>query len=547
MSTKLGRGEFPSGHGPDDFECFGPPATEDGKFEGCFLADLGCFNQEGIDSNKFYHGAVVQSKKNNKFYTYFEWGRTGGKGDVQFIECSSKEEAHEEFSDQMHSKNDKRGEWAQIGGLKILRAKTGKDCYLVRPQAKRTVGLPDAQRLVHDDSSPVKKITSASTSLATTDTGKKGKKKVLAPVSKKWDAPTLQLLRDMNSLAVQYTRKSIDGGALPTQKVIEEGRDLLIAAQKRLIKVGRNLDDQIADRELRQLSYTLYSRISKTKRVGAPESEWILSEGNIDQWNLDLDAFENARNAIELGAEKEETEYDPFQGTDISMIHLSPDTREGNFLLNWMPKASRNKHGHVGNMQIANMWAIRQNYMQPLFDKVVKSIAAEGFRTKERPLFQPTRDDIDAADQKLFEQANVSLLFHGTRSQNVPGILRTGLRLPKELVGVVITGAMFGPGIYWADDWKKSDGYTSREGGYWAGGGGKVQGRKAFMFVANVAVGNPHVASGPKGYTSPPRGHHSVFGKADVSSVQNNEWIVFDKAQNTLAYLVEYDVKGRGY
>jgi predicted DNA-binding WGR domain protein len=547
MSRKLNRGEYPSGHSPNDFVCFGPPATEDGKFDSAMLADLGCFNQEGVDSNKYYFGCVCQSKKDQTFYAYFEWGRTGKSGEVQFFECSSKEEAHAVFAKQMHEKNDKRGEWATIAGLKVLRAKTGKDCYLVRPQAKRTVGLPDAQNLVHDESLLSKSDSGGGTALAVAEpkTGKKTKKIVKGSTAKRWDAQTLSLLKDMNALAVDYTRKSIEGGAIPTQGAIEEARDILTAAKKRLLKVGRQLDDQLTDSDLRQLSYMIYSRIGKAKRVGAPDSEWILSEQNIDRWSLDIDAFENALNAIELGAEEDEKEYDPFQGTDIEMIHIDKKTAEGDFLFKWMPTATANKHGHVGDMVIKNMWAIRQRYQLPKFDKTIAAIAAQGFKAKERPLFQPTRTDIPPEERKVFEKANVSLLFHGTRSVNVPGIIRTGLRLPKELVGVVITGAMFGPGIYWADDWKKSDGYTSREGGYWAGGGGGVRGRGAFMFAANVAVGNPYVADGPQGFTSPPRGHHSVFGKAGVSRVHNNEWIIFDSGQNTLAYLAEYDVKGR--
>lgn len=548
MATKLGKGEYPSGHGPDDFVCFGPPAVKDGEFDSVYLADLGCFNQQGVDSNKYYHGCVCQSKKDQTWYSYFEWGRTGKSGDVQFTECSSKEEAHSVFVKQMHDKNDKRGEWASIAGLQILRAKPGKDCYLVRPQAKRTVGLPDAQKLVHDESSKrliaSKASSGGGTALAVAEP--KTKKKVKAAVSK-WDAPTLQLLKDMNAIAVDFTRKSIEGGAIPMLIVLDEGRDILIAAKKRLLKVGRELDDQLADQELRTLSYALYSRIGKPKRVGAPDSEWILSEQNIDRWELDLDAFENANKAIELGAEDEnEKEYDPFGGVDINMIHMTDQTREGSFLAGWMPGATKNVHGSVGDMRIHNMWAIRQNYNQPLFEKAVDRIATEKFRISEKPLFQPKREDLDAETRKRYEKANVAMLFHGTRSVNVPGIIRTGLRMPKELVGVVISGAMFGPGIYWADDWKKSDGYTSREGGYWSGGGGGVRNRKAFMFVANVAVGNPHVADGPSGYTSPPKGHHSVFGKAGHSRIHNNEWIIFDKGQNTLAYLVEYDTK-RGW
>ena len=108
------------------------------------------------------------------------------------------------------------------------------------------------------------------------------------------------------------------------------------------------------------------------------------------------------------------------------------------------------------------------------------------------------------------------------------------------MVGVVITGAMFGPGLYWADDWKKSAGYTSLQGSYWSAGSGGVSGRSAFMFVADVALGKPYVAPSSGGYTKPPKGYHCVLGKAGLS-VQNNEFVTYDSSSNRLRYLVEFD------
>jgi poly [ADP-ribose] polymerase len=99
---------------------------------------------------------------------------------------------------------------------------------------------------------------------------------------------------------------------------------------------------------------------------------------------------------------------------------------------------------------------------------------------------------------------------------------------------------MFGPGLYFADDWKKSAGYTSLTNSYWSGGAGAIAGRGAFMFAADVVLGRPFVAPQARGYTAPPDGHHSVFGKAGHSGVQNNEFIVFDPRQHCLRYLAEF-------
>ena len=54
MGTKLAKNTFPSKAGPDDFQCFGPPATTDGTFDTVRICDMGCFTQDGKDSNKYY-------------------------------------------------------------------------------------------------------------------------------------------------------------------------------------------------------------------------------------------------------------------------------------------------------------------------------------------------------------------------------------------------------------------------------------------------------------------------------------------------------------
>lgn len=531
MAKKLSKKTYPSGHGPSDFECFGPAATADGDFSDVMIADLGCFNQEEIDSNKFYHAAVVQSKKNKQWYAYFEWGRQGRDNpDFQFVECGDKSEAQSEFADQLHSKNDKRGVWTTIAGIKTLQNKPGKNnCYLVRSQATRCTGLPDARTIKTNDGSNGKKVAA----VAPTST-KAVTKKVSAVHSE-----THALLRAFKIGTVAYTKSSMSNAALPTQKAIEDARQVLQAARQRVASVS-SLTGQIRDKDLRDLTALMYSRIPKIKRLGAPESEWLLTENNILGWDQDLDAYESA---LYVGDPQSETqEEDPFGGMQIRMDYLEPKSEMGEFIRSWMPRATRDKHGGVGTMKVKNVWRVERLGVGDRFSKMVDKIAGANPDLKERPICQPPkRSDLESEDAKRYHRANVGMLFHGTRSVNVMGILREGLRLPKQLVGVVITGAMFGGGLYWADDWKKSDGYTSRRGSYWSSGTGHVKGRDAFMFVADVALGQPYVAPGPRGFTAPPPGSHCIFGKAGYSQVQNNEWIVFNPDQNQLRYLVEYD------
>jgi len=537
--TKLSRKVIPSGHSLSDFECFGPPALKDGEFEGTMIADFGCFNQDGKDSNKFYHASVVKSKIDSNWYVYLQWGRTGSSGDFQFYQCGNEDEAKRTYAKQCKSKNVSRGIFKDIGGRQVLCGKPGKDCYRVRPAAKRDTGLPDAQNIVHKDTDEKLEVEASST--AKTTKKKVAKKKATKKPKKRFDAKTLAMLDAMNQGSIAYTRASISGGHVPTSAAIEEARDLLDAAQERVGKIGDDREDQKSDSDLVDITSAVYGIVPKIKRVG--DEDWILGSNNITGWRQDLDAYENALIAMEVGDNSAQVVSDPFPGVKIEMKHMPKSTNEGEFISQWLPKATGNRHNHVRAMTIKNMWAFRQIVQNEKFTEQLRNIAKDKIGKRiERADFQPgERLDLGTTDAKLFDKTNTAMLFHGTRSVNVPGILREGLRLPKHLVGVAITGAMFGPGSYFADDWKKSDGYTSNPKGYWSNGAGHVSGRGAFMFISDVALGNPHVAPGPRGYTAPPPGHHSVAGLKRHSGVANNEWIVYDTSHINLRYLVEYE------
>ena len=535
MSKKLGKSSYPAGHSSNDFQCFGPPALEDGNFDTCKIADMGSFSQEEKDSNKYYHAAVVKSKINGNYYTYFEWGRVGASSpQFQMIECSSEAEAQKEFASQCHEKNDKRGVWSTVAGLRTLTAKPGKDVYLVRQLTTRSTGLPDAKTIKYIDPNTPKKADTKTTAKKST--------------SKKADTHTSRLLQDLIGGTIKYTRSAMADDSLPTQTAIDQARTILTEAQKRVGSVGDNLKDQIADKELRTYSSELYRRIPKVKPVGTADSVWILSGNNILSWQQDLDAFESALTG--QAQVESDSDTDPFHGLPLHMEWIDPKTELGTFLTYWWPRATANRHVHIGAMKIKNLWKVDRHGDDEKFTKMQDKIYSEinGAKLTERPLFQPDeRRDVDPKRREVFSGSNTSLLFHGTRSVNVKGILEKSLLLPKQLVGVAINGAMFGPGLYWADDWKKSAGYTSLRGSIWSGGGGSVAGRAAFMFAADVTVGQPFVAPGPKGYTAPPNGAHCVFGmgrnhgKKQYSGVENNEWIVFQNAQSRLKYLCEFE------
>jgi len=525
---KQAKGYYPEASAAGDFQCFGPPATKDGDFENCRIADMGCFTQDMKDSNKYYHGAVVQQQDSKNWYAYFEWGRTGAaKPSFQFVGCNDEAQAVREFAKQLHTKNDGRGQWVDVAGIRTLRAKPNKVCYLVRPMATRSTGLPDARSIkLNEGAKPAKK--SAST-------------KPAGSGSSKTDPQTLQLMKDLLGGTVAYTRGSMADDSIPTQTSIDEARDILTAAQKRVGDVGDDVDDQVNDTDLMQLTTVMYSRIPKKKPVGAEASTWILSKQNIQTWRNDLDAFESALYATDI-EEQPAAAFDPLADMRLDMSWIDPKSKTGKFLYDWWPKATGNRHGYVGKLKVYNMWQVDRHDDEGKIPQSQDEVLKDKPKIKERALYQPkTRGDLSAAEQKRFKDSNTALMFHGTRSVNVSGILREALRMPKQLVGVVITGAMFGPGLYFADDWKKSAGYTSIHNSYWVRGQGAVAGRKAFMFACDVVLGEPFVAPKAKGYIEPPKNYHSVFGKRGGSTgLQNNEFVVYKPEYARLRYLVEF-------
>lgn len=141
----------------------------------------------------------------------------------------------------------------------------------------------------------------------------------------------------------------------------------------------------------------------------------------------------------------------------------------------------------------------------------------------------------------------VKRLWHGSRSSNILSILATGLRQPRP-GDHHVTGAMFGPGIYFSDTSTKSAAYS--RGGLWSSG---VDSRW-MMFLADAATGHEYrpnihglnpawekihdgtIVDDRKGG----RRFDSVNVKAGTCGVYHHEAVVWDSSRIRLRYLVEF-------
>lgn len=139
------------------------------------------------------------------------------------------------------------------------------------------------------------------------------------------------------------------------------------------------------------------------------------------------------------------------------------------------------------------------------------------------------------------------LLFHGSRNENWWSILSTGLVLRPT--NAIITGKLYGMGLYFAPKAKKSIGYTSVQGSYWAGGRSDV----GYMALMEVAYGKPYNV-----YNYDSRFHslsyenlqkfekgtnclhaHAGANIGGYTALRNDEIVIYKEEQCTIKYLVE--------
>lgn len=546
---KLARKELPFGHQATDFKYVGRPAKGQDDFGPTVgLADCACVNQFGeFNQAKFYHGGVVQSTKTQGWYCYFEWGRIKSAGkswqgvftgqDYQFVECSSEAEARDEFQKQMRSKNTKRLEQKTVGGVVVWAAKEDKDGYIVQSLATRERGLPDAYGIKDDEGLSIPKKTSP--------------KVTAVAQGRQYHPKELELASSLVGGAQTYTRAlSRSSGVTPTMLAITEVRDQLIpAALSRISLVGNDITRQVNDADLQAISKMVFALVPREiPRSGLSPEQAILSTNNILQVQQDLDAFEAALRNEDFEQETVTPGMDPDALLNAKLTWLDPNGDLGRWVEATYRSMTRNRHGDLARrkLRVRNMFAVERPDRDTRFVNSVKAVA--GLRKGRDfgptpPGLQPTRRPDLGEISDYAADANVFLGIHGTRAVNVAPILQTHLRMPKSLSGVQITGAAFGHGIYFATDLGKSWGYT----GYsdrWGSSGGNISGRGAFMFLADVIGGKFHYPRNAWGLNTDkcPAGADSVYAHPTyISSLANDEHIIFDPTYCRLRYVIEMD------
>lgn len=340
-----------------------------------------------------------------------------------------------------------------------------------------------------------------------TEEEKKGEKKDIFDLANAEVKRIMKLLNGYSTQSVQQNYKI--SSEKVTIKMVEEAQEIIDQIVG-LIKEGTKKD------AVNEKLLALYKVIPRSmQRV----SDYLLDE-NITKANLqeaqrlignEQDTLDVMRGQVNMNVQKNDDgeESDEDRGTilDIMGIAVEPVTDDKTIQM------IKKKMGPEANM----------------------------FKSAFRVKNSKTYDKFDKYRSNANNDAT-ELFWHGSRNENWLSIMGGGLVLRPA--NAVITGKMFGWGTYFADKFRKSLGYTSHRGSYWARGSAD----KAFLALYSVHVGEQyHIKKWQHSHSQLTEDKLKQLGDYDSvyahggADLRNNEYIVYNEAQTTIEYLVEIE------
>ncbi len=302
-------------------------------------------------------------------------------------------------------------------------------------------------------------------------------------------------------------------------------------------------------KELENLTNDFYTLIPHNLGTGARgQLQHLLldSPQKIAQKSQDLDLLVDAKETgTSLVSSDVEKKYNTL---NAKLDFVSPDSEIFNWINNMFLKTRASNHKSLGTIKITNIYSLERNKETNIFLKNAEKIAEERPKSFCPDLindFVKKRPDLKGKEdlRTIYKRANVFPVWHGTRKANIVGITMKGFLIRPS--GAILTGSMYGDAIYTALHSSKSINYCDVKNSYWAKGGSTNEG---YLFLSDVAFGSPRMASGSYQYSSSNiKPHHSVWAKAGVGGVINDELMVYHPTgpnqQHQIRYLVQFETK----
>lgn len=445
------------------------------------------------NNNKFY-AIEIHKHDRNGFRLFTHYGRTddleskGEKAGTKECRYGDETEIRKEYQKILKEKQNPAKGYKQVH---LAKSKIGSE------KARGTsVGTVDQATL-----SAMNKTAAPTTTIKPTQQASKLHPTVRKIVDQFYFEAGQALTQKVN---VQITA---DGFETPlgvlTLGQVKSGRDILSDLRYQI--------QQHNESKIRQFTSDFYTaiphRIGRTKKD--MEASIIDTIPKTDEIEETLQLMEDMLNIQQSGGAqlftKDEVDhkYEALQ-TDIEFV--DPNDQVFKRLVHYV-RESQSKHHNV-NLEVKSIFRMA--------------------RKGEHASFNPRKLD------------NVRELFHGTRSANMIGILTRGLLLSNMASrhGAIVTGKMFGNGIYTASSSSKSSQYC----GLFNGGN---RSRDAFMFICGTALGREkHYEDAQPYLNEAPPGYDSVVGIPGRSLI-HHEYIVYSPKQIELRYIVNFESRAR--
>ncbi|MBL8917319.1 MAG: WGR domain-containing protein [Myxococcaceae bacterium] len=456
-----------------------------------------------LGSNKFYKAQLM--KDGAAFKVVFTYGRVGQAGQTQIVKAPTLEKAKKELESKINSKIKKGYQKVDLRTVADEAKKAGVKAAPAKKVARKSSGSfhPEVESLLE---------------LLYGSTGHAVAAGLSASSGATDDAPLGNL----------------------SDKQIDKGADLLEEIETLLGK-GKPKKDVLLDLTNEYLS-AIPRRIDHARSGGKLDLDKILinSEDRIKEQRTFLGLL---RDAFLQKAVFEEAAHvaDPakvwYDGLKCDIAFIEPKSDEYKHIKKLFDTGqSPINSNFYGKLKLARVWKLEQQGRKPAFDAYAAKIA------------------------KAKGATGVIPGWHGTRTENLMGICKTGLLMPKNLPkGVQVTGRAFGLGIYHTPCWPDSGGSTKDEKGKsftryngalksmnYSSLRGAFYFRdntadRGYMFLEELALGVPELAlKACFNKPSPDKGKDYIYARAHGhQSLSNDEVVTFDEHASRRTAIVE--------
>jgi poly [ADP-ribose] polymerase 2/3/4 len=454
-----------------------------------------------LGSNKFYKAQLFSHPKG--FRVLFTYGRVGQAGQTQEVVCGDRQKADQELEKKVNEKLKKGYSRVDLRAAGAAPAKPAVVKKVAKGPKKPSAFHPEVEFLLSTLYGSTGAAVAAGLSATSGATA---------------DAPL--------------------GNLSDTQ--LDKGADVLEAIEKLL---GKGKPQKKALLDLTNEFYSAIPRKIDHARVGGKlDVDLILlsNEAKLKEQRGFLSLLRDAagqRTVFAAAAAEADPTQVWYDGLKCDIEYLEPKSAEYKHLKSLFDSGqSPINSNFYGKLKMGRAWRLEQQGRKAAFDAYAKTVVGKSDATGLTPG------------------------WHGTRTENLMGICKTGLVLPKNLPkGVVVTGRVFGSGIYhtpcWPDSGKstkdekgkaftryngalKSLNYTSLRGAYYFNDNTAARG---FMFSEELALGVPELAL--KTCTdkpAPKKGCDYIYARAHGhQSLSNDEVVTFDENASRRTAIIE--------